>query len=128
MIVIFPCRLAGRRTVRPVSSEYFSKIWSTGALKNLRKCSPRSAWPAPGGFAAVAGGLPAAPGAAAATCPATLASGVALGTALVAVGGGGNAGNGTALVFARRGRGAWPGTTLGLAFVGATGTLVAAAS
>ncbi len=42
MIVIEACKLAGRKIVRPVRSEYFSKIWSIGALKNLRKMSPLS--------------------------------------------------------------------------------------
>src|SRR5947207_11106456 len=42
MIVIEACKLAGRKIVRPVRSEYFSKISSIGALKNLRKMSPLS--------------------------------------------------------------------------------------
>src|ERR1044071_1779856 len=59
MMVMFPCRLAARSTVRPVSSEYRSKIWSAGALKNLRKCSAFSDWTA---GAAAGAGLAGGPG------------------------------------------------------------------
>src|SRR5438876_7363618 len=92
-------RAAGRKTVRPVSFEYSSTIWSGGALKNLRKCSALSASPGTAGLSAVVGAAgPAAglPGAGGASCPATLAAGLALGAPagamFVAPPGRGNAG------------------------------------
>src|SRR6266536_6368709 len=103
MMVMVPVRLAGRKTVRPVSSEYFSKIWSTGALKNLRKCSARSACPSAAALVVAAegvvGGGEMAGGAAA--WPATLTPGFALGAAVVAAPGTG--GTGTATRFVRAG-------------------------
>src|SRR5436190_603892 len=98
MMVMFPARAAERRTVRPVSSEYFSKIWSTGALKNLRKFSARSACAAAPGSSPV----PAAGTVGGATWPAML--GVPVGAAFVVEGGAGNAGNATTFVFDRGGR------------------------
>src|SRR5437762_7578425 len=125
MMVIFPWREADRRTVRPVSSEYLSKIWSTGALKNLRKCSARS-----GSSAAAAS----APGTGAGnpdggTWPATF--GVPAGAGFVAPGGAGNAGNAIALVFARAGRLGMLGSVRRLLsgrFVAAAGTILVAAA
>src|SRR5439155_10229755 len=53
MIVMVPVRLTGRRITRLVNSEYRSKIWSTGALKNSRENSARSASPGAVGLAAI---------------------------------------------------------------------------
>src|SRR5438093_8601696 len=136
MIVMVPVRLAGRKTVRPVSSEYFSNIWSTGALKNLRKCSARSACPsaaasvvAAAGVADVAGIVPGA-----AAWPATVASGLMLGAAFVAAPGRVGTGIATTFVFRRRGRLVMPVIPLrcasgmpgrgGRTFVAAAGELV----
>src|ERR1051326_5281268 len=99
MMVMFPCRLAARSTVRPVSSEYRSKIWSAGALKNLRKCSAFSDWTDPS--ALVDAPTTAASPGAIATWPATLASGAAAGAGLAGGPGSGEAGNATRVVPGR---------------------------
>src|SRR5437762_12051483 len=115
MIVIVPVRLAGRRTVRTVNSEYFSKIWSTGALKNFRKCSARSACPSAAALVDAVdgvGGAAGLPGVGAAARPATLASGLTLGAAFVAGPGRGSAGTATRFVFRRMGRFVIPSSPL----------------
>src|SRR6266404_5086187 len=125
MMVILPCRLAGRKTVRPVSSEYRSKIWSTGALKNLRKCSARS--DCPSAVALVAADSVGLPGVGGAAWPATAAFGLMLGGAFVAAPGTGSAGK--ANTFVRVGRSGALGSALTRApgrLVGSTVRFVAA--
>src|SRR5947207_12341301 len=120
MIVMLPLRLTGRRITRLVNSEYFSKIWSTGALKNLRKYSAPSASPGAAGLAAVGpgAGRPAGlSGAGGATCPAAFAAGLRIGGRFV-----GTAGIAITLVFIRAGRFVIPTSVLRLV----SGKLVAA--
>src|SRR5438093_2918650 len=116
MVTAGTASVAGRNTVRPVSSAYFSKIWSGGALLNFKRCSACSVPPAASGLAApgccaVAAGEG---GTAAASAGGTPAAGVwpaGLGTAttgaggFVAAGTAGEGGNGRArLLVARRRR------------------------
>src|SRR2546423_8878486 len=120
MIVMLPVRLTGRRITRVVNSEYFSKIWSTGALKNLRKYSALSASPGAAGLAAVGSGAgrPAGlSGAGGPTCPAAFATGLTFGARF----GAGTAGIAITLVFIRAGRFVSPPSVLRLA----SGRLVA---
>src|SRR5438045_3139231 len=113
MIVMLPVRLTGRRITRPVNSEYFSKISSTGELTKLRRYSARSAFPGAAGLAPVglgAGRLGGLSGAGGLTCPAAFAPGSACGTRF----GAGTAGITTALVFVRAGRFVIPASVLRL--------------
>src|SRR5947207_6592770 len=120
MMVMLPLRLTGRRITRLVNSEYFSKIWSTGALKNLRKYSALSASPGAAGLAAVGPGAGRAAGLSGAggpTSPAAFPPGLTFGARFAA----GTAGIATTLVFIRAGRFVSPASVLRLA----SGRLVA---
>src|SRR5436309_550791 len=113
MTVMFPARPRGRSITRLGNSERFSKIWSTGALKNLRKYSAPSASPGAAGLAPVGPGAVRPgelSGAGGATCPAAFAPGLTLGARF----GAGTAGMAITLVFIRAGRFVIPASVLRL--------------